>query len=60
MRYQTRMTYAGEDTLRQAAEPRDAVVLDLAMPGMDGGVGPPAAGHVEVEVPTPDRCIRVG
>lgn len=35
--YQTRVAYRGEDALRlAAAEPPDAVVLDLAMPGMDG------------------------
>jgi CheY-like chemotaxis protein len=34
---QTRMAYDGEDALRMAAAgPPDAVVLDLAMPGMDG------------------------
>jgi CheY-like chemotaxis protein len=35
--YQTRVTYGGEVALRLAsAEPTDAVVLDLAMPGIDG------------------------
>ena len=35
--YQARVAYGGEDALRlAAAEPPDAVVLDLAMPGMDG------------------------
>jgi len=34
--YQTRAAYSDEDALRLAADSPDAVVLDLAMPGLDG------------------------